>query len=109
MKIQTTRSTLIAAAVSGLLFGSNMGCSKEEVKDPAPGTSTPAPASQPGSVMEKHVCKALNSCKGQGGCGSTKGKNECKGKGECATVAHHDCGGKNDCKAKGLCAVPLKH
>ena len=36
--------------------------------------------------IEKHACKGLNSCKGNGG-GSKKefGKNSCKGKGACAT------------------------
>jgi hypothetical protein len=36
--------------------------------------------------IEKHACKGLNSCKGNGG-GDKKqwGKNECKGKGACAT------------------------
>ena len=36
--------------------------------------------------IEKHACKGLNSCKGQGG-GTKKewGKNSCKGKGGCAT------------------------
>lgn len=36
--------------------------------------------------IEKHACKGLNSCKGNGG-GSRKewGKNSCKGKGGCAT------------------------
>jgi hypothetical protein len=36
--------------------------------------------------VEKHACKGLNSCKGNGG-GSKKewGKNECKGQGACAT------------------------
>ena len=37
-------------------------------------------------VIEKHACKGLNSCKGNGG-GSKKeyGKNACKGEGACAT------------------------
>jgi len=37
-------------------------------------------------AIEKHACKGMNSCKGQGG-GDKKewGKNECKGKGACAT------------------------
>ncbi len=37
-------------------------------------------------AVEKHACKGMNSCKGQGG-GDKKqwGKNECKGKGACAT------------------------
>jgi hypothetical protein len=36
--------------------------------------------------IEKHACKGLNSCKGNGG-GSKKefGKNSCKGQGACAT------------------------
>jgi hypothetical protein len=36
--------------------------------------------------IEKHACKGLNSCKGNGG-GSKEewGKNDCKGKGACAT------------------------
>lgn len=32
-------------------------------------------------AKEKHACKGMNSCKGNGG----DGKNECKGKGSCAT------------------------
>ena len=71
---------------------------------------------------ELHVCRGLNTCKGQGGCGSTKGKNACAGQGGCATAAKHDCKGqnackgeggcgetvgKNACKGKGSCAVPL--
>lgn len=36
--------------------------------------------------MEKHACKGLNSCKGNGGGDAEHfGKNECKGKGSCAT------------------------
>ena len=41
-------------------------------------------------AIEKHACKGLNSCKGQGGCAvegknTCKGQNECKGAGGCAT------------------------
>lgn len=36
--------------------------------------------------IEKHACKGLNSCKGQGGGDKSQwGKNSCKGKGACAT------------------------
>ena len=37
-------------------------------------------------AIEKHACKGMNSCKGNGG-GEKKqwGKNECKGQGACAT------------------------
>jgi len=63
---------------------------------------------------EKHVCKGMNDCKGQGGCAvagkhDCAGKNECKGQGGCATVAKHDCAGKNECKGQGGCAVAGKH
>ena len=40
----------------------------------------------------KHVCKGMNDCKGQGGCGTKEA----------------GCQGKNDCKGKGGCAVPIK-
>ncbi len=38
------------------------------------------------TAIEKHACKGLNSCKGNGG-GDEKqfGKNACKGQGACAT------------------------
>lgn len=67
-------------------------------------------------AADKHACKGLNGCKGQG----ADGKNECKGKGSCASKEYvHSCagqnackgqgaGGKNDCKGKGSCAVPPK-
>src|SRR6476469_1151504 len=63
---------------------------------------------------DKHACKGLNGCQGQG----ADGKNTCKGKGSCASKEYrHSCagqnackgqgpGGKNDCKGKGTCAVP---
>jgi hypothetical protein len=51
-------------------------------------------------ATEKHVCKGMNNCKGEG----AGGKNACKGKGGCATVAKHECATKNDCKGMGGCA-----
>ena len=66
------------------------------------------------SAADKHACKGLNGCKGQG----IGGKNACKGQGSCASKEYrHSCsgknackgqgaGGKNDCKGKGSCAVP---
>jgi hypothetical protein len=60
---------------------------------------------------EKHVCKGMNACKGQGGCATSakhdcKGHNACKGLGGCKT-GDNGCAGKNSCKGKGGCAVPL--
>jgi hypothetical protein len=57
----------------------------------------------------KHVCKAMNDCKGQGGCktgdGGCAAKNTCKGKGGCATTPKHECRGKNECKGQGGCGT----
>ena len=37
-------------------------------------------------AIEKHACKGLNSCKGNGGGDASQfGKNDCKGKSACAT------------------------
>lgn len=100
---------LTAAALGGLLAGASLGC----------GSAPPAPqASANGVASEKHLCRGLNECAGQG----ADGKNDCRGQGTCATAAHHECGGQNtckglggcgetaganDCKGQGLCAVPL--
>jgi len=68
---------------------------------------------------EAHVCRGLNSCKGQ----DAPGKSACAGQGACATAKSHVCKGhnacknqggcgatpgENACKGKGSCAVPLK-
>ncbi|MCA8955017.1 MAG: hypothetical protein KDC87_03030 [Planctomycetes bacterium] len=120
--MKKTTSTVLAAAVSGLLMGGMTSCEKQTSKTDKPtnNTKTKVDAASAG----KHVCKGMNECKGKGGCGTTKGKNECKGKGGCATAAHHTCAGKNACKGlggcggkagknecsgKGGCAVPVKH
>src|SRR6266851_1825004 len=62
-----------------------------------------APAKKAAKAAEKHVCKGMNGCKGEG----AGGKNECKGKGGCATMAKHSCATKNSCKGKGGCEVPM--
>ncbi len=93
-----TTSSLLAAAVSGLLLGSTTGCASD------PATSQP---SAEASMLEKHACKGLNSCRGQGGCAvegkhACKGMNDCRGNGGCATV-EHACKGQNDCRGQGGC------
>jgi len=77
----TTKSTLAAAAIAGLLTGAT--------------TTYAANSGQTGvkisTLADKgtHSCKGQNACKGQGGCktdsNSCKGQNSCKGKGGCAT------------------------
>ena len=99
---------LLTAAVSGILAGA---ASQSQVSAADDTSATPA-AVTAGGVTDKHACKGLNSCKGNG----ADGKNACKGAGGCATVKHdckgkNDCkaqgaGGKNDCKGKGECKVP---
>jgi hypothetical protein len=100
---------LTAAALGGLAAGSVLGCTG--------GNSAPAPGGT-AAASEKHLCRGLNDCKGQG----KGGQNACRGQGACATVAEHTCAGQNECKGfggcdetaganecktKGQCAVPL--
>ena len=97
---------LSAAAMGGLMHG----CSDE----PGGGTGkTPAQGSGKDKeevsllLQEPHVCRGLNSCKGQGACKTAKneckGKNACAGQGGCASVDKHACGGENKCKGQGGC------
>jgi hypothetical protein len=101
---------LSAAAVGGLVAGTLAGCGPSEPAKPVAGD----PAKIEG---ERHLCRGLNECKGQG----VSGKNDCRGQGDCATLTHScatenackgqgGCGGTegaNDCKGKGGCSVPL--
>jgi len=76
---RTARTLIISAAIAGLVAGTTAvtGCS----------SSPKAGSSVSDSAANKHDCKGLNSCKGQGGCKTgdmgCKGKNDCKGKGGC--------------------------
>jgi len=77
---------VMGAVAAGMLAGSKAFAGDEKKPD--------------GKAADKHVCKGLNECKGQG----ADGKNACKGKGGCASAAaKHDCKGKNECKAMGGC------
>ena len=82
MKINKN-SLVLTAAFTGLLGGTMARVNAA----PASGSSlsTVLQAADKKDI-EKHACKGLNSCKGNGG-GSKKewGKNSCKGKGACAT------------------------
>jgi hypothetical protein len=55
----------------------------------------------PGSplLQDPHVCRGLNTCKGQG----AGGNNACAGQGTCATAKAHACQGQNECKGQGGC------
>lgn len=57
---------------------------------------------------EVHVCRGLNSCKGNGAEADVDGDgkndvNACAGQGACATAKQITCGGNNDCKGQGGC------
>jgi hypothetical protein len=83
-------SLVLTAAFTGLLGGTMARLNAS----PSPGVSGPTFSAVAGNFaddaakkdIEKHACKGLNSCKGNGG-GNKKewGKNSCKGKGACAT------------------------
>ncbi len=119
-------SKLTVAAFGGMLAGTAIGCGGGEEKESTPpatgGTgSTEGETTDGGTdvaAAEKHVCRGLNACKGQG----ADGKNACAGQGTCATAKPHSChthneckgqggcgetAGKNECAGKGECAVPL--
>jgi hypothetical protein len=103
---------LVASAFGGLVVGSTVGCSGD--KQSASGSAVAAAV-----AGEKHACRGLNLCKGQG----ADGKNACAGQGTCANVKN-GCGGQNECKnlggcgktaggneckTQGGCHVPLEH
>ncbi len=50
-------------------------------------------------LSEPHICRGMNTCKGQG----AGGDNECAGLGGCATAEKHSCTGHNECKGRGGC------
>jgi hypothetical protein len=86
MKV-SNKSLVLAAAFAGLVGGTAV-LAAQSVPSGSPAQSAGILADSQFSkkAIEKHACKGLNSCKGQGG-GDKKhwGKNSCKGQGACAT------------------------
>lgn len=80
----TTKHTLAAAAIAGILTGT-------AATSFASGGSTSQAGVKIGTLADKDTnsCKGQNACKGKGGCktdsNACKGQNACKGKGGCAT------------------------
>lgn len=113
---------IAAAALGGVVVGTALcGCSDSASRTTS--GSSPTSMTQTASAAmpaDKHACKGLNGCKGEG----NDGKNACAGQGGCATKeAVHNCKGHNACKGmggcgesaganmcqgKGNCAVPMK-
>jgi len=85
MKINKN-SLVLAAAFTGLLGGTMARLNAAPASGSSLSAALQAADSSDKKEVEKHACKGLNSCKGNGG-GSKKewGKNSCKGKGACAT------------------------
>lgn len=73
----STSNKLATAALTGLLSLGIMGAGVAHAAD----STKMEKSSSTEQVKEKHACKGLNSCKGNGG----DGKNACKGHGSCAT------------------------
>ena len=70
------KSALLATAITAMLAGAPLaGCKSQDS------------SASGAAAMEKHACKGMNACKGQGGChtdkNACKGQNACKGMGGC--------------------------
>jgi hypothetical protein len=82
MKI-SKNSIILTAAFAGLISGTVARAAQPTHSNDAISAGMLADEKK---AIEKHACKGLNSCKGNGGGdGSQFGKNDCKGKGACAT------------------------
>lgn len=78
-------SLALAAAFAGLVGGT---AARAAQSTQFAGTSPTAGVMDDAGKkdIEKHACKGLNSCKGNGGGDKNEfGKNSCKGQGACAT------------------------
>ena len=85
MKI-TKNSLVLTAAFTGLLGGTMARLNAAPATGSSLSAGLQADSSEGKQKIEKHACKGMNSCKGNGG-GSKEewGKNSCKGLGACAT------------------------
>ena len=91
---------LSLAAMGGLAAGSSLDPRRLAASDSKTGTTV--------AKKERHICRGLNSCKGNGADVDLNGdgkidKNACAGQGACATVKHSSCAGQNECKGLGGC------
>jgi hypothetical protein len=83
---RTSRTFIVAAAMSGLLSGAVIQQSYGDSTNVIPGKVAPVK-----KVPKAHDCAGQNDCKGIGGCKTEahtcKFKNSCKGKGGCEITA----------------------
>jgi hypothetical protein len=83
---KTSRTLIVAAAMTGLMAGSNPQIGRCDSTNAVPGQVAPEK-----KTPTAHGCAGQNDCKGIGGCKSgdngCKFKNSCKGKGGCEITA----------------------
>jgi hypothetical protein len=87
------KTLLLAAAGTGLMSGT---ATVQPLSIPAQNGSSSVsrlglvPMTLNQNNSQKHDCKGMNQCKGQGGCATSdmgcKAKNSCKGKGGCKVM-----------------------
>ncbi len=86
--MKVSKNSLVLAAAFAGLVGGTAARAAHTTESASVGMSAGVLADTDAAKkkIEKHGCKGMNSCKGQGG-GTKKewGKNSCKGQGACAT------------------------
>jgi hypothetical protein len=101
------KSTLLAAAISGIVVGASGLAQAESSVQGRPNSGVLQLEEKGHDKGDKGKAdKGGEKDKGDKGKGdkhSCKGKNDCKGKGGCKSDKH-SCKGKNDCKSQGGCA-----
>jgi hypothetical protein len=82
---RTSRTLVMAAAMSGLISGAAIQQSQADPTNAVPASVVPGKVAPAKKVPKVHGCSGMNDCKGLGGCESAakKFKNDCKGKGGC--------------------------
>ena len=86
--MKVSKSSLALAAAFAGLVGGTAARAAQPLDTASSGVSAGLLADSDAAKkkIEKHACKGMNSCKGNGGgTKAEKGKNSCKGQGACAT------------------------
>jgi len=94
---RTSRTLMMAAAMTGLISGAALQQSQGDPTNAVPEKAAPTNA-VPGKVAPLKKAPKVHDCAGQ---------NDCKGIGGCKTETH-DCKFKNACKGKGGCDITDK-
>lgn len=81
MKKNTASTLAMTAALAGLMGGTAIRLNAQTTSVSSGHAAGMMLVQDTKTKKEKHACKGMNSCKGQG----ADGKNDCKGKGSCRT------------------------